>query len=527
MEKGARPALQVSGLSKTFNGVRVLDGASFDVLPGEIHALLGQNGSGKSTLIKCLAGVYRPDHGGQIVISGQPARLGYPPSGARQLGLAFVHQDLGLIPDMTVAENLALGVGFSTRGGVISWRQQRTLAEQAIEIFNLAVRPDDLIRDVPVTQRTLLAIARALQTPIGLRSCDLACLVLDEPTASLPDNDADVLFAALNRVQAQGVGIVYVSHRLDEVFRIADRATVLRNGVMTGTYDVVALDKPALVEHIIGQKPPSTFSPIATSRPSRSTSPDVLRVSNLSGVRINDLSLTVRAGEIVGVAGLGGSGRSELARLIFGAQERRSGVVQVAAAHLPAGSVSAAVEAGVGLVPEDRRRDGCVLSMTVTENMTLVRPPTSRSGLLDLQRERRKVKESILEFDIRPADPNAVIGTLSGGNQQKVVLAKWLDMNPKLLILDEPVQGVDIGAKADIYRSLRLATQRGMALLMIDSDFDNLAEVCDRVLVLRGGHVAEELVGAQATSAAMSRATFGIADTHTMQNTEFDEGSSS
>ncbi|WP_187270798.1 sugar ABC transporter ATP-binding protein [Lacisediminihabitans profunda] len=524
MNNEARSALQVSGLSKTFTGVRVLDGVSFDVFPGEVHALLGQNGSGKSTLIKCLAGVYRPDHGAEISIAGKPTRPGFPPSGARQLGLAFVHQDLGLIPDMTVAENLALGVGFTTRGGLISWRKQRSLAEQAIDIFDLAVRPDELIRDVPVTMRTLLAIARALQTRTGPNSSELACLILDEPTASLPDNDADILFAALDRVKAQGVGIVYVSHRLDEIFRIADRATVLRNGVKTGSYDIAALDKRALVEIIIGQKPPTTSSSAATSRPSSAALPDVLRVSNVSGIRIKDLSLTVRAGEIVGVAGLGGSGRSELARLIFGAQERRSGTVQVADTTLPAGSVSAAVEAGVGLVPEDRRRDGCVMSMTVTENMTLVHPPTLTSGFLDLRREKRKVRDSILEFDIRPTDPNTVIGTMSGGNQQKVVLAKWLEVNPKLLILDEPVQGVDIGAKADIYRSLRSASEQGTALLMIDSDFDNLAELCDRVLVIRDGHVAEELVGAQVTSAAMSRATFGIADTHSMLTTEFDEG---
>jgi ribose transport system ATP-binding protein len=506
------PALSVQSVGKTFAGVRVLRDVSFTIAPGEVHALLGQNGSGKSTLIKCLAGVHRPDPGGVVHVAGAQLPSSYPPNDARTFGLAFVHQDLGLIDDMTVAENLALGTGFETSGPLIAWRRQRVHATAILEEFGLSISPGATIRELPVTARTLLAIARAFQARRD--GAELSCLILDEPTAALPDNDAELLFAAIRRVTESGVGVGYVTHRLEEVFRLADRASILRDGRLVETLTVGDTTPRGLFTAIVGERSAasadtgergSRFVPDADAAP-------ILRVEGLSGRRIRRADLAVQAGEIVGVAGLAGSGRSELARLIFGSQHTTDGTRRIGDVVLNRPSPREAMDAGIAMVPEDRRRDGCVLTMSVSENLTLARMDTNRAGMLDLRAERRRVSNDIASFDIRPADPRRAVGTLSGGNQQKVVLAKWLARSPRLLILDEPVQGVDVGAKAEIFALLRQAAARGTAVLVIDSDFDNLATISDRVVILRDGRLVEQLTGAQITTQNMSLATFGVDD---------------
>lgn len=479
-----------------------------------MHALLGQNGSGKSTLIKCLAGIHRPDTGAVIDVAGQTLPAAMAPSEAQHYGLAFVHQDLGLLPNMTVAENLAMQTGFTHRGPFITWRAQRRAATAVLESFGLALRPTALVRDLPVTARTLLAIARAFQ-PGRDSTVPLRCLVLDEPTAALPDNDAELLFDAIERVRSARVGVVYVTHRLEEVLRIADRATVLRDGQKTATLAARGSSQRQLVQAIIGRPDGDALpeSAGAELQSAETTGAVALEVSDLAGVRVREATFTIRSGEIVGVAGLAGSGRSELARLIFGAQSRTGGVIRVAGRALPGGvTPKQAMRAGLALVPEDRRREGCVLTMTTAENVTLAQLPTVGPGLLNVRRERRLAVDSIRALDIRPADPKRQIGTLSGGNQQKAVLAKWLNRRPSVLVLDEPVQGVDVGAKADIFTQLRHAVAQGLAVLVIDSDFENLALLCDRVLVLRSGAVVEELAGDRITAARMSAATFGVKD---------------
>ncbi|MFD1714868.1 sugar ABC transporter ATP-binding protein [Amnibacterium flavum] len=506
-------ALTVEHLSKTFSGVTVLNDVSLTIAPGEVHALLGQNGSGKSTLIKALAGVHRPDAGGSVHVAGRPVPSSYPPSDARKFGLAFVHQDLGLIDDMTVAENLAIGTGFERRGLLINGRAQRMRTQTVLDDFGLAISPGATIRELPVTARTLLAIARAFQPSRGANATPLACLILDEPTSALPDNDAELLFAAIERVTAAGVGVGYVTHRLEEVFRIADRATILRDGNRSGTYTVSDMTPASLFTAIVGPK--QTDGAVTAPRGSRTgetTSPIVLAAAGLSGRRIQGADLTVREGEIVGVAGLAGSGRSELARLIFGSQASTGGTRRIGARELTSASAREAMDAGVAMVPEDRRRDGCVLTMSVAENITIAKLATNRTGLLDLRRERRQVADAISSFDIRPADPRRAVATLSGGNQQKVVLAKWLARKPSLIILDEPVQGVDVGAKAEIFALLRSTAEAGTGVLVIDSDFDNLANLCDRVVILRAGRIVDELTGSRLTTEDMSRATFGVDD---------------
>ncbi|MGW6795719.1 sugar ABC transporter ATP-binding protein [Streptomyces chartreusis] len=506
-------------MSKTFSGVRVLRDVSLDIAPGEVHALLGQNGCGKSTLIKCLAGVHRPDAGSIAHVNGRTLPHSYTPSEAHHLGLAFVHQDLGLVNDMTVAENLALGSGFEKSGPVIRWSRQRRITEQILEQFGLTVSPDAVVRDLPATMRSLLAIARAFQPRHGLETGRMSCLILDEPTAALPDQDAELLFEAISRVTAAGVGVGYVTHRLEEVFRIATRATILRNGQKVGTCSIADSTHESLASMIIGKsvrdgesRDSSPAADALRNAPRYSERRIVLDAAGLSGARVRDARLHISAGEIVGIAGLAGSGRSELARLLFGSQPLTAGVRTVGAKPITGSSPRQAIRAGVALVPEDRRREGCVLTMSIAENVTMAKPAVGRAGLLALRQERRQVREAIERFDIRPADPDSRLDTLSGGNQQKVVLAKWLARSPQLLILDEPVQGVDVGAKAEIFSVLRQTAASGTALLVIDSDFENLVSLCNRVYVLRNGRISEELSGGSLTADRISAAAFGVAD---------------
>jgi len=509
-------ALSVLTLSKSFSHRRVLSDVSFNIAPGEVHALLGQNGSGKSTLIKCLAGVYAPDPGGSVHVAGKLLPYAYPPSQAKRHHLAFVHQDLGLLSDMTVMENLALGEGFCLRGPLIRWGAQRAHAKQVLDEFRLNIRPNVLVKELPVTARTLLAIARALQTAKGRGPGNLACLVLDEPTAALPDHDAEILFESIDRVTAAGVAVAYVTHRLEEVFRLAQQVTILRDGQVTLTAPIADLTHRSLVSEIVGEKGPTGDQVRRAQRrptsdgPSKSRS--VLKASGLYGRRIKDVSLTLHAGEIVGLAGLAGSGRSELARLLFGAQKTTGGSLLLEGETFAPAAPRQAMKCGLALVPEDRRREGCVLTMSVAENMTLTSLPTTVLGTLDLKREQKSVRDAIREFDIRPPLADEAIRSLSGGNQQKVVLAKWLARRPTVLILDEPVQGVDVGAKSDIFDMLRNAAAQGTALLVIDSDFANLVELCDRVVALRNGKIVAEMAGNDLTHSKVSSATFGVVE---------------
>ncbi|RFA06644.1 hypothetical protein B7R21_19210 [Subtercola boreus] len=513
----AADALSIRSLSKTFAGLTVLNDVSLTIAPGEVHALLGQNGSGKSTLIKCLAGVHRPDPGSSIQVNGRQLPQTFPPSESSRFGLAFVHQDLGLIGDMTVAENLAIGTGFERSGPLINWRSQKARAIEILDSFGLLISPNAFVRDLPVTARTLLAIARAFQPRREANATPLSVLILDEPTAALPDNDAELLFEAIARVTAAGVGVGYVTHRLEEVFRIANRASILRDGVLTGTFLVSEMTRRSLFTAIVGERAATELNTTDTNEKVQrkigdAPQPVVLRAVELTGVRVRDASLTVKLGEILGIAGLAGSGRSELARLLFGSQKLTSGSRSINDIAIAPASPKAAMRAGIALVPEDRRRDGCILDMSIAENITLAKIRTTSIGFLNLSAEKTQVKQAISALDIRPRDPSRQLGTLSGGNQQKVVLAKWLARNPKLLILDEPVQGVDVGAKADIFALLREAAASGAAILVIDSDFDNLANLCDRVAILRNGQIVSELEGQRLTTENMSQATFGVDD---------------
>jgi ribose transport system ATP-binding protein len=484
--------LRVEGLSKTFPSQRALSGVSMEVRAGEIHALIGENGSGKSTLIKCLAGVHTPDAGARIVIGNTEMDVPYGPADAIRAGCGFVHQDLGLVPTLSVLENIALSHGYCTSLGQIQWRANADRARKLLRVFAEDIDPAATVSSLTQAEQTLVGIAR------GLRDAEDGgrLLVLDEPTAALPEGEVKALFAALRRVAADGVGIVYVSHRLNEIFEIADRVTVLRDGEKIGTWSIGDIDERTLIEKIVG-RPLDRFYPAAQHKAEHDV---LLRVNNLCGPRVKDASFVVGRGEIVGIAGLLASGRSELARLIFGAQQASRGSVEIESRQLTHHSPVDAMDAGMALIPQERRRAGSLGMLTVRENISLASiKEFTRGGRIRRDREDKDVLSLMERFDVRPREPERRFETLSGGNQQKAIFAKWMRRNPKLLILDEPVQGVDIGSAMQIHKQIEQAAANGAGVLVIDSELEDLCRLCDRILIMQNGRIVSELKGSERT----------------------------
>jgi ribose transport system ATP-binding protein len=523
--------LQIHRMSKSFSGTRVLHAVDLGILTGEVHALVGANGSGKSTLIKILAGYHTPEPETVVEAGGERVPLGHP-TAAREAGLRFVHQDLALVDNLTVTENLALGRGFTTGAGRrILWGVERRKATAMVRSLGFDFDVRSKVGDLAAAQRTGVAIARALwDWEAGAR-----VLVLDEPTAALPKAEVDILFAAIGRVRDRGLGVLYVSHRLDEVFSIAHRVTVLRDGRRVGTFDTPELTEERLIEMMVGVTPDQEWKQLADRTEeradlvdrteerlgslmvgeagskadktrSRAAAETLLKVRGLRGDVLRGIDFDAGAGEVLGFAGLTGSGRDELLPLLFGAVPR-SGSVAVAGNEVPAGDLRAAIKHGISLVPADRHRQGLTLGMTVRENCTLtsLRPFLGPLGAILRRRELAEVREWIARLDLRPPDPNRVASSLSGGNQQKVVLSKWLRMRPRILLLDEPTHGVDVGAKAMIHELIVQAARAGAAAVIASSDDEELAAICDRVLVLRDGQVAAELKHEQVTLDALGR----------------------
>jgi ribose transport system ATP-binding protein len=487
------PVLRLEHVSKSFGAQRALADVSFELAPGEVHALVGQNGSGKSTLVKILAGYHMPDPGALTWWDGEavdPHRIGSWHRGE----IGFVHQDLGLIGMLSAAENLAIGRGFdTTRLGNIAWRRQ--YSDAAARIRRLGGRFDvrTPVARLEAGERTVVAMARALGNADQTR-----VLVLDEPTAALPLPEVERLLDAVRRAAAHGTGVIYVSHRLDEVLALADRISVLRDGRMVATYQSAEFDVSTLVEKITGHP-----AGPGAARPGRKAGrPAMLSAANIAAGRLRELDVAVAAGEIVGITGILGSGREEVAGALFGSAGRLTGTVTVNGHNVPPGSPFAAIAAGLGLVPADRARFGLILEHSLRENVSLSSLPSLTNVWgVSKRRERSAVADLLTQLSVRPPAPERRAATLSGGNQQKVLLAKWLATKPQALILDEPGQGIDIGAKAAIYRTLRGLADDGMALLVISAETEDLPVICDRVLVLRHGMVAAELAGDTLTEA--------------------------
>jgi ribose transport system ATP-binding protein len=487
-------ALGVAEVSKTYPGTRALRSVSLSIQPGELHALVGGNGSGKSTLVKLLAGVEQADPGGTITVGAQvldATRM--TPAAARSLGLRFVHQDAGVFPDMSIAENLALGRAYETGlGGRVRWKRLTARARQELEVVGLDCDPAGLLGRLGAARQTLVAIARALA---DLREDTETVLILDEPTAALPGQEARALLETLRRLTAGGLAVLLITHRLEEVVGVADRVSVLRDGQMVACVDGRELTEERLVEQIVGRPLGAVFPEM----PEPSTDQAALTVRNLTVGPLRDVSLTVRRGEVVGVAGLLGTGRTTLLRAIYGDLKPDAGQVQAGEQELTGPGRAShgppdAIRAGIGYVPEDRKREAIFGDLSVRANLLLASVPEfwRRYGMASRQ-ESSEARDLVTRFGIKAPGIANPISALSGGNQQKTVLARWLRRRPALLLLDEPTQGVDIGARADIYRIIRAAVEQGTAVLMVASDFDELARVCDRVLVLRRGRIVAEV----------------------------------
>jgi ribose transport system ATP-binding protein len=498
----APPLLSISGLSKTFPGQRALDDTDVSLAAGRIHALVGQNGSGKSTLIKILAGYHQPDPGYSATwFAGEESRelpLG-DGHAADAAGLRFVHQDLGLVDSMSTVENLALGTGFTTRFGRIQWKADTERAVAALDELGFPDIPVSApVGSLSASQRTAVALARALR---GWEKA-ASLLVLDEPTASLPGNDVARLFDAIDRLRSRGVAIMYVSHHLDEVFALADDVSVLRDGKRVATKPVAALDHDRLIELMIGHRVERMRS---TAR--RTSDRAVVEVTALSGGNVQDVSLAVYEGEVVGVAGITGSGREHLIPLVTGQIPASDGTVAVNGTDTPSYSPAAVLKAGSAFLAADRSTQGVLPTMPITANLTLcdVERNCVRRRLLH-GRERSETRSWIERLGIKTPGTGAPIGALSGGNQQKVLLARGLRLSPQALLLDEPTCGVDVGAKEDVHRIIDDAAAGGSGVLVASTDSDELVRLASRVVVLRNGRIAAELVGAQITVENIERA---------------------
>ncbi|WP_019634134.1 sugar ABC transporter ATP-binding protein [Actinomadura atramentaria] len=491
------PALRVRGLGKTFGRNRVLSGLSFEVRAGAVTALLGENGSGKSTLVKILAGVHAPDPGdARVEAAGTPVALPLTPDRAHAAGLRFLHQDLGLVPELTVADNLALA-DRSGRSGLAPTRRrdERRRAAELLAPFDVAADPGAHVADLPVSERSMVAVARTFgDVPPGRPPV----VFLDEPTAALAADDVARLFAAIRRLCARGAAVVLISHRLEEVLEIADHVLVLRDGRLVADRPAAGLTTATLVEDMTGRRvEPGRAAPAGGGDAAGGV--PALSVRGLRGTRLRGVDLDLRAGEVLGLTGLVGCGRSELARIVGGAQRPRGGSVEVGGTAVRLRSPADAIARGIVGVPQDRHAHGVLLDLSVRENLTLgdLRPVTRR-GAIGRAAERAEARALIEEFDIRPPDPEAALRTLSGGNQQKVALARAVRLEPRVLVLDEPSQGIDIGAREGIGRVVRRLRDAGVAVLLATSDLDELMDLADRVVVLDRGRVHATLRPADA-----------------------------
>ena len=479
-------------VAKSFGGTQALRGVSLHVDRGEIVALLGENGAGKSTLIKILGGIHTADEG-RVLIDGVPYAHTPGRVDTRQ-AVAFIHQDLGLIDWMTVAENMALSRGFTRNFGLINWHAAQERAAEALERVDCRFDPETRVGDLTRTEKSLVAIARALAV-----DCDF--LVLDEPTASLPADEVERLFTALRPLRAKGVGMIYVSHRLDEIFRIADRAAVLRDGALVGIRNVGHTDTEELVSLIVGRKTRDI------ERPSANDGETVLQTEGLTTRKAGPVDMSIRRGELVGLVGLRGAGHESISRALFGAEDS-SGTIRLEGRRPDLSSPRSAMEAGIGLVARDRIVESIAPQLTIRENAYL-NPAASGRGLFDFKlssREEAEAEELGRSLDLSPNDPTLAIDALSGGNQQKVVVGRWLETNRTLLIAEDPTAGVDVGAKAEIYALLFEALASGMAVLVVSTDFEEVASICHRALVFSRGQIVANLSGVSLSTETLIQA---------------------
>jgi ABC-type sugar transport system ATPase subunit len=489
------PFLRVQKLAKHFGGVQALKGVDLEVLPGEVQGLVGANGAGKSTLIRCLAGIIQPDSG-VVLLDDRPVQVP-DPQVARALGLSFIHQELNLVPKFSALQNLLLGLPKPQRAGLVDWKQARSQVQPVIERLGITFRLDTPVDELTVAERWLISIARSLLFRSRL-------IAMDEPTASLSAQESERLFRIIRELTAEGIAILYVSHRLDEILDLCARVTVFKDGARVLSVPRNELDKRSLVRAIVGGDVDPVGS-VSHAPPARAA---LLEVQNLRrGQVVRDASLTLHEGEVLGLAGLVGAGRTELVRMIYGADRPDSGAILLRGKPVRIRSPYEAVRQGIALVPEERRSQGLLLDKSVSFNVNIPRVRSLRAvswlPVLNLGRARVRAQEIVDRLRVKTASVETPVRNLSGGNQQKVVIGKWLTEPIQVVILDEPSRGVDVGARGDIHMIVRNLAAQGAGVIVISSEVEELPGLCDRVLVMVEGRIAGELVGEAVTKEAL------------------------
>ncbi|MBW4438904.1 MAG: sugar ABC transporter ATP-binding protein [Pleurocapsa minor GSE-CHR-MK-17-07R] len=491
------PFFRVENISKSFPGVKALAGVSFDVAAGEVHALVGENGAGKSTLMKIMSGVYQPDEG-QLLWEGQPIMLRTPHE-AQARGIRIIYQEFNLLPDLTVAENILLNREPRNRWGLIDWRAMNQQAAAILALLKTNISPTLPASELTVAQQQLVEIAKSLAE-------DARLIIMDEPTAALNALEVEHLFGVIERLKTAGAGIIFISHRLEEVLHISDRVTVLKDGCLVGTHPTSALTKPQIVTLMVGRDLKDIFP--AKHYPTHKT--PLLEVRQLQSGVLHDISFQILPGEIVGFAGLEGQGQRELARSLFGLEPVRSGTIAVNGTAVRIQSPRQAIRAGIALVSDDRKRDGLALKLSVRENIALPNlPMLTRGGFVGARAERSAAQRMIDALNIRTPSAEQSVRLLSGGNQQKAVLGKWMVQPPSLMVIQEPTRGVDIGAKMEIYHLVYQMARDGMGILIVSSELLELIGLCHRILVMHRGTIAAEFPGDEATEESIMQVATG------------------
>jgi ABC-type sugar transport system ATPase subunit len=476
--------LEMKNISKTFPGVKALDNVQLAVKKGEVHALIGENGAGKSTLIKILAGVYTPDPGASFFFEGKEAEI-KKPLDATMKGISIIYQDLSLFPNLTVAENIYIGRDSDKKSWTkVKWKEIKKIAKKALEEMDVNIDPQTPVEQLSIAQQQLVEIARAI-------AFDAKLIVMDEPTSSLSESEVEKLYNIIEQLKERGISIIFISHKLKELFKVSDRFTVLRDGQYIGTYEAEELDEPKLIKLMVGRD--------VTYEKNESTvevGETILKVDGLSkSGNFKDISFELRKGEVLGITGLVGSGRTELAQALFGVNRPESGTVELYGEKINVRNSSDAVKKGIAYIPEARQTQGLVLEQSVINNISLpiLDKLKNKFKLIDRKLEINLAEQYTKSLDIRPALPKLPASNLSGGNQQKVVIAKWLSTQPKVIIFDEPTNGIDIGAKTEIHKLIRRLANDGIGVIVISSELPEILAVSDRILVMRHGRISGEL----------------------------------
>ncbi|MBG7619263.1 sugar ABC transporter ATP-binding protein [Herbaspirillum sp. AP02] len=491
------PLLQMTGISKSFGATRALSAMHLTIYPGEIHALMGENGAGKSTLMKVLSGVHAPDSG-EILLDGRPLSL-RDPGASRAAGINLIYQELAVAPNISVAANVFMGSELRTRLGLIDHAAMRRRTDAVLAQLGAGFRAADRAGRLSIAEQQQVEIARALVHRSRI-------VIMDEPTAALSERETETLFKVVRRLRDEGLAIIYISHRMAEVHALADRVTVLRDGSFVGELTRQEIDAERIVQMMVGRSLSEFYQHRRMMPDQAAALPTVLQVRALAGGKVRPASFALRAGEVLGFAGLVGAGRTELARLLFGADARSGGQVLLDGRVLQIDSPRAAMRAGIAYVPEDRKGQGLFLQMAVAANATMnVASRHARLGLLNSRALDRVAQASIHRLNVKVAHPEVAVGKLSGGNQQKVLLARWLEIAPRVLILDEPTRGVDIYAKSEIYQLVHRLAEQGVAVVVISSELPEVIGICDRVLVMREGAITGELSGVDITQENIMR----------------------